>query len=270
MAFTIGEFSRMTGLTIKTLRFYHEKGVLIPTCTDPNSGYRYYTERQLDRARVVVQLRALEFSLEQIGEILAKCDDESDLLAQLERQKAAIVAKTQQYREIAKSLDRIIRTEREARMASQQSSFGVEEKSLEPMLVAGVRMKGKYSDCGKGFAKIGRSFGRHIAGKPLMLHYDSEYKESDADFEACMPVGKAKEVDGISVRQIPGGRCISLMHKGPYDSLGRSYAKITSYIKERKFEILMPTREVYIKGPGMIFRGNPKNYLTEIQMLVKG
>src|SRR5579871_4864411 len=216
----------MTGLTIKTLRFYHEKGVLIPTYTDPDSGYRYYTERQLDRARVVVQLRALEFSLEQIGEILANCDDESDILVQLEQQKAAIATKARQYRNIVNSLDRIIHTEREARMASQQSSFEVEEKSLEPMLIAGVRMKGKYSDCGKGFAKIGRSFGRHIAGKPLLLHYDSEYKEDDADFEACMPVKKEKKVDGVSVRQIPGGRCVSLMHKGPYDSLGRSYAKI--------------------------------------------
>ncbi len=267
--FTIGEFSRMTGLTIKTLRFYHERGVLIPTCTDPHSGYRYYTERQLDRARVIVQLRALEFSLEQIGEILANCDDESDILAQLEQKKAAIAAKARQYRDIVNSLDRIIHTEREARMASQQSSFEVEEKTLEPMLIAGVRMKGKYSDCGKGFAKIGRSFGRYIAGKPLLLHFDSEYKENDADFEACMPVKKAMEAEGVSIRQLPGGRCVSLMHKGPYDSLGRSYAKITSYLKEKKYEVLMPTREVYIKGPGMIFRGNPKNYLTEIQMLVK-
>jgi DNA-binding transcriptional MerR regulator len=270
MAFTIGEFSRMTGLTIKTLRFYHEQGVLVPACTDPDTGYRYYTERQLDRARVVVQLRALEFSLEQIGEILANCDDESDILIQLEQQKAAIATKARQYRNIVNSLDRIIHTENEARMASQQSSFEVEEKTLAPMLVAGVRMKGKYSDCSGGFAKIGRSFDRHIAGKPLMLHYDCEYKENDADFEACMPVRKAKEVEGVSVRQLPGGRCVTLMHKGPYDSLGRSYAKITTYIKEKKYEVLMPTREVYIKGPGMIFRGNPKNYLTEIQMLVKG
>lgn len=267
--FTIGEFSRATGLTIKTLRFYHEKGILVPACTDPQSGYRYYGERQLDRARVIVQLRALEFSLEQIGEILANCDDESDILEQLERQKTALVAKARQYRDIVNSLDRIIHTEMEARMAARQTSFEVEEKTLDPILIAGVRMKGKYSDCGKGFAKIGRSFGRHIAGKPLMLHFDCEFKENDADFEACMPVRKAKEVDGVSVRQIPGGRCVSLTHKGPYDSLGRSYAKITSYIKEKKYEVLMPTREVYIKGPGMIFRGNPKNYLTEIQMLVK-
>ena len=68
---------------------------------------------------------------------------------------------------------------------------------------------------------------------------------------------------------VPGGRCVTLLHKGPYDELGRSYAKIMTFIKDKGYEIVMPTREVYVKGPGMIFKGNPKNYLTEIQILVK-
>ena len=155
-------------------------------------------------------------------------------------------------------------------MATQNASFNVEEKSLWPMLIAGVRMKARYQDCGQGFSKIGKTFWRHIAGPAFLLHYDCEYKEADADFEACMSIKKGKEVAGVSVRDLPGGRCVSLMHKGPYEELSRSYAKIIAYVKAKGYEIVMPTREVYIKGPGMIFRGNPKKYLTEIQMLVKG
>ena len=102
-----------------------------------------------------------------------------------------------------------------------------------------------------------------------MLHYDSEYREDDADFEACMPIRKGKAADGISVRELPGGRCVALVHKGPYEQLGRSYAKILGYIKDKGYEVAMPTREVYLKGPGMIFKGNPRNYLTEIQILVR-
>ena len=115
----------------------------------------------------------------------------------------------------------------------------------------------------------GKALGRYICGKCFLLHYDSEYKEDDADFEACMPVRKAKPVEGIDVRELPGGRCVALLHKGPYNELGRSYAKILAFVKEKGYEVLLPTREVYLKGPGMIFKGNPKNYLTEIQMLVK-
>lgn len=151
----------------------------------------------------------------------------------------------------------------------KNEEFQVEEKELAPLLIAGVRMKGKYSDCSQGFAQIGKQFGRHICGKPFLLHFDSEYKEHDADFEVCMPIRKGESREGVSVRELPGGRCVALIHKGPYDDLARSYATIREYVNEKHYEIELPTREVYLKGPGMILRGNPKKYLTEIQMLVK-
>jgi len=267
--FSIGEFSKITGLTIKTLRFYHEKGILVPAWIDEQTGYRHYGNQQIEKARVVTQLRDLEFSLEQIHDMLADYADEDRILDYLEQHKTLIEAKIRQYRTIVGSLGKIIIHEREAQMAMQNPIFKVEEKTLGPMLIAGVRMKGRYSECGKGFAKVGRTFGRHIAGKPMLLHYDSEYREEDAEFEACMPIRKGKKADGISTRELPGGPCVSLLHKGPYEQLGRSYAAILQYIKEKGYEIVMPTREVYLKGPGMIFKGNPKNYLTEIQILVK-
>ena len=154
-------------------------------------------------------------------------------------------------------------------MVRHNASFEVQEKSVEPLLVAGIRMKGRYSECGQVFGRLFRAIGWGVAGKPMLLHYDTEYKEEDADFEPCVPLRKPKKLDGAAVRQIPGGRCVSLVHKGPYDQLGPSYERILTYIKEKGYEIEGPTREVYIKGPGMIFRGNPKKYLTEIQMLVK-
>jgi len=76
-------------------------------------------------------------------------------------------------------------------------------------------------------------------------------------------------VDGVTVRTLPGGRGLALMHRGPYDQLGRSYAKILQQANERKPALALPTREVYVKGPGLIFKGNPKNYLTEIQLPFK-
>ena len=54
------------------------------------------------------------------------------------------------------------------------------------------------------------------------------------------------------------------MHHGPYDTLHQSYALIMKYVKDKGYEIDLPTREIYVKGPGMIFRGNPKRYVTEI------
>jgi effector-binding domain-containing protein len=127
-------------------------------------------------------------------------------------------------------------------------------------------MKGKYSDCGAIFSRLGKAMGRHICGKPLCLYYDGEYREGDADFEPCFPIRKEVTADGISIRTLPAGRYLTLLHRGPYDQLGRSYARILQQADERKQKTSLPTREVYVKGPGMIFKGNPRNYLTEIQL----
>jgi DNA-binding transcriptional MerR regulator/effector-binding domain-containing protein len=268
--FTIGEFSKVTGMTVKTLRFYHEAGLLVPTMVDEQTGYRYYDDAKIETARVIAYLRDLEFPVEEIKDLLRHAEDEGRVLDALERQKAALSDRIRRLRRAVRSLDQFISDERQVKLAmTDASSFKPEEKTVPPMLIAAVRMRGCYSECGKGFSKIGRSMGRYIAGNCFLLHYDTEYKEDDADFEACFPVRQAKQVDGINVRELPGCRCVSLLHKGPYNQIGPSYAKVLKDVKDKGYRVVMPTREVYLKGPGMIFKGNPKNYLTEIQIPIE-
>jgi DNA-binding transcriptional MerR regulator len=270
MMYSIGEFSRISGLSIKALRLYHEKGILIPRKIDENSGYRYYDYRNVERARIIRHLRDMEFSLSDIAEILEGVEDEADVVEFFEKKRQEILSKIRKQKEIVKSLDLIINKEKEAIMALKNTEFEIEEKELDTLLIAGIRFKGKYSDCGVAFGKIAKAMGRNISGKPFNLYYDSEYKEEDADIESCFPVRKGKDVSEITVRELPGGRCVSLIHKGPYETLGRSYEKIMSYIKEKGYTPKLPVREVYLKGPGMIFKGKPENYLTEIQILIEG
>jgi DNA-binding transcriptional MerR regulator len=266
---SIGEFSRVTGLTIKTIRLYDEKGLLPPASVRDESGYRYYDAASVERARVIKQLRDLEFSLTEISQILEAGSDEADIVSYLERHEQVIAEKLEKYAQVHRALKTVIQTEREAAMATKQS-FEVEEKTLPTMLVAGIRARGVYGDSGARFGELGRAVGRHIAGKALGLYYDTEYKEADADFESCFPVRKEVEAEGVVVHTIEGGRSVTLVHRGPYAELGRSYQRVFEYIREKKLSPKVPSREVYLKGPGMIFKGNPKKYLTEIQVLVEG
>lgn len=270
LSYSIGEFSQITGLSVKTLRFYHEKGILVPSSVDEATGYRFYDAGKIEKARMIMRLRAMEFAIEDIAAVLGECSDEADILDFLERQKNVLQQRIHEDRDIVRSLHEIIANEKAAKQLLEGSSFAVEEKTLEPMLIAGIRMKGRYSDCGAGFARLGKAVGRHICGKALCLYYDGEYRDGDADFEPCFPIRKEVAAEGVSVRTLPGGRCLALVHRGPYDQLGRSYAKILKQADERKQDVSLPTREVYLKGPGMIFKGNPKNYLTEIQLPVGG
>jgi effector-binding domain-containing protein len=137
------------------------------------------------------------------------------------------------------------------------------------MEIAGLRWKGKYADTGFAFQKLGKLAGRHIAGKAMNLYYDVEYKEGEADIESCFQVRKGTAESGkYSVRALPGGLCVSILHKGPYDQLHCAYAALFEYIQKKGYQSLTPFREIYLKGPGLIFKGNPAHYLTEIQVLV--
>jgi DNA-binding transcriptional MerR regulator len=269
VVYSIGDFSRITALSIKTLRFYHEQGLLLPTHVDPETGYRYYDASKIATARTITQLRGLDLSLEDIREILKSAADDADLRGVMERHKATLETKVRRYREMVRTIDEFLDRDAEARRIMAMKSFEIEEKVVDPIRVAGIRMKGRYAECGRAFARIGKAFAGRVCGKPLLLHYDMEYRDEDADFEPCMPVRSPKPVEGIAVRELPGGRSITLLHQGPYDELGRSYARVLEYVRSRGYQVAVPTREIYHKGPGMIFRGNPKNYLTEIQMLIE-
>ncbi len=269
--YSIGQFSTISGIPVRTLRFYHEVGVLIPAAVDPQSNYRSYDDRNLEKANVIVALRGLEFKLEAIRDILAECGDDNDILGQLERQRKALTDKVRHYQTVLNTVDHLIEHERRAREEDKMntSTASIQERNLDPIVVGGIRMKGFYADCGKGFATLGKRLGRYIAGKPLCLYYDGEYREGDANFEPCMPIRGAVEADGISVRELPAAHCVTLVHRGPYDELKHSYGRLLKYVNEHGYKVSLPTREVYLKGPGMIFRGNPKKYLTEIQLPIE-
>src|ERR1700728_3106600 len=98
--YSIGEFSKVTGLTVKTLRFYHEEGLLVPSFIDPRSGYRHYDPSQIESDRILAYLRSLQFPLSEIKELLRRGGDDDALLDAVERHKAGIEEKIRQLRKV--------------------------------------------------------------------------------------------------------------------------------------------------------------------------
>ncbi len=266
--FGIGEFSKMTGLSINTLRFYHQKGLLVPVQVDAQSSYRFYDAGSLTRARTIARLKEMMVPLETISEILDSYEQESTVLEFLNQHRKEIAARIAAMQGIVSTLDQVIKQEEKVQAMLDSNSFEVEHKHMETLLIASIRWQGKYSDCGPALQKLYSELGRYICGKPMDLYYDEEYKEDGADIETAVPVRKGRQVPGINIRELPGGEAISLIHKGPYDSIGRAYEKLTQYTKEQELNYAAPVRQIYLKGPGLIFK-NPKNYLTEVVYLLK-
>jgi effector-binding domain-containing protein len=269
--FTIGEFSKITGLTIKALRLYHEKGIIEPHAVDPRTGYRYYDHQDAEKARVLRLLKGMMLGLDEIAEILNACGDDADTVEILRRHRARLESRLDDLRIAKRRVDSILISEQEAITMTKSTDNEIVEKHIPDIRIAGIRWKGRYGDTGQYLGRLGRAVGRHIAGKPFNLYYDEEYKEEDADVESCFPVREGREIkapNDVSIRLLRGRRVVSLVHKGPYDQLGRSYERIAAYLKEKSYKVIGPPREIYVKGPGFIFKGNPKNYLTEIQFPV--
>ena len=92
----------LTHLSVRTLRRYHESGLLEPATVDPSTGYRYYTSAQIPSAQVIHRLRELDVPLAEVGEILATEDPQTRaelitghlqrLEAQLDRTHAAVAS----------------------------------------------------------------------------------------------------------------------------------------------------------------------------------
>ena len=259
----------MTRLSVKTLRHYHEIGLLVPDYIDEDNGYRYYNERSAEKAQVIVLMRDMGFPLKELKEILEKYDDDAHILEYLEKRREDIQARLDRIQEIQASLDLVIEGARRNEMNKADLSFEVKEKELEEIRYAGHRLKGEYHEIGAAFKKVARKAGMSIVGSAIGLFYDGEYKEKDADFEGGFGVKKEIEGEGINCRILPGGRAVTVLYQGPYTEIGSGYEKAFQYLEEKGYEMSLPTREVYLKGPGMIFKGNPKKYLTEIQIPLK-
>ena len=86
----IGDFSRLSRMSVRMLRHYDELGLLTPLHTDPASGYRYYSPAQLSRANRICAFRDMGFGLQSIGLLLQQGDDKDAIRAQLYAQRAAL------------------------------------------------------------------------------------------------------------------------------------------------------------------------------------
>ncbi|MDO4996507.1 MAG: MerR family transcriptional regulator [Bacilli bacterium] len=74
--YRIGEFAELTNLSVRTLRFYNEEGLLIPEEVDTFSNYRYYSDRNLEEANMINNLKLAGFSLDEIKESMGNLTDE--------------------------------------------------------------------------------------------------------------------------------------------------------------------------------------------------
>jgi DNA-binding transcriptional MerR regulator/effector-binding domain-containing protein len=272
MEYSIGAFSRITRLSVKTIRYYQEEDILLPSHTDPDTGYRYYDAASTERAKAIRKLRDLEFSIAEIRELLSAGGGEDNIADALARKADQIGKTIERYRRAHKEMAAFVRFEKEIEMKSKGMGDAIAERTFDSALIAGLRVKGRYAEMGKHIGLLVRRYGRWASGGPFALYYDAEYREEEADFEVCVPLrspptgGAAQLNDGWSVRELPARRGLVCLHRGPYETLGTTYKRLFDHAGAARLATGLPIEEVYLRGPGMLIPRNPRSYLTEIRL----
>lgn len=260
--YKIGEFSKLTQISTKTLRYYDEEDMLIPSYRDSNNGYRYYDDEDYKKALLILKLRNLEFSILEIKDILSICKEKEDIFYIFEEKSAVI---RNQINELEMTLNKLNNYKIIEIQEDKMSEYKIEVKTMPAITVAVLRFKGKYSDVGQYFSEIYKVVKNNSNGYPFCIYYDNEYKES-ADIEVCVPIKKMIKSDKIIIKEIPSVDAITTIHNGNYNEINKAYKEIFNYKNPNDINCSIHHREIYIKGPGRIFRGNPNKYITEIVM----
>jgi DNA-binding transcriptional MerR regulator len=242
---TIGEFATLSHLSVRTLRRYHEAGLLEPAEVDPFTSYRYYTADQIAQAQVIRRLRDLDVPLAEIKAILATDDPlqraelVSDHLRRLEteldRTRAAVISLRQLLRPETAALDVELRSVPVRTVCAITSHVGRDE--VHPW----------YDDA---MAELRAAFPAAMVTGPAGGRYANElFTENAGTMTVFLPVREPRASGRISVTELPAAELAVTVHAGPHDDIDVTYGRLGAWVAEHALAVNGPVHETYLTGP---------------------
>jgi effector-binding domain-containing protein len=269
--FKIGDFSKLSRVSVKTLRYYDEIGLLRPVRVDELTGYRYYSADQLLRLNYIIALKSMGLSLEEIATMTNGELNLSQMKDIFILKKGELRQRAQEEQNRLEQVEKLLKQiEKEGAMPDYQ----VTVKRVEPMLVASVRdLLPTYGDVGRLYGEIFKYLGEKWVFKPagpaMLILHDGEFKESNVDVEAAVPISKKiSGSDRVKVYDLPAVEQIaSVVYKGAYEDISEAYVALMTWIENNGYQIDGPNREIYLTDPNKV--KNPGENVTEVQFPVK-
>ncbi len=276
----IGEFSRISQVTVKALHHYEDLGLLHPAHIDPFTGYRYYTVEQLPRIHRIMALKELGLSLEQIGLMLDEDVSTEQIRGMLRLKQAEI------HQHVHEAQKRLAMVEFRLRMIDAEDNFpelDVVMKRLEPMRVLSLLIKradlavvGNEIQCAIAEGKI-----KHIGGGSGMVvmrgnEIEDEIKPLDAHLEVLLAVEddhpgnvKLESMGGMVLRDEPGIETAAtlLLHGREYDERYEKVALLQRWAVEHGYKLCRMLRVVLHRGPFQTL--DTSEWVSEIQLAVE-
>lgn len=265
--FRIGEFSKMSKTTVKTLRYYDEVNLLTPQYTDPFTNHRFYTTNQLTKLHQIQALRQTGLSIDEIKMILSGCD----IISVLQKRRTELLS------QLADTQDQLLRIEfiLQGKEDENFMSYTATIKNLPECIVYSKKMTlpnyDAYFDVIPAIRKKVAEKYPHlkctVPGYCFTIYLDGEYREQDINIEFCEAVNEMKEdFEDIHFKKMPSIPALSVIHKGAYANLSNAYAYAFKWIEDNGYSAVDSPRESYIDG--IWNKDSVDDWLTELQIPV--
>lgn len=147
--------------------------------------------------------------------------------------------------------------------------YQIEIRDIEPIRIAFMRYKGIATGANKVFPNVFKSIQGKANGAPFICYYVMDSETRMGEMDLCVPTAQTPSENGIEVKEMPRIKAVSVTHVGSYETMYKAYGEIDKYAKKHNLQLQPPFREVFIKGPGMLIKGNPDKYITEILFPIK-
>lgn len=242
---SIGDFSRMTYLSVKALRRYHDMGLLEPATVDPFSGYRYYEAAQVPIGQAIRRFRDLEMPLEQLKGVLQAPDAATRnrlIIAHLEQMEAAL-QKTQQTVASLRAL-----------LEQPYAPISVAYRYVEGTAAIAITETVQRSEIASWWAAAFDELHRALASSSVVRAgsdaalFSSEFFEDElGEVVAYVPVVGTPTLAGrAQLTDIPGAELAVAVHSGPISDLDQTYGALGTFVAEREIGVQGPIREHYV------------------------
>ena len=261
--YKIGMFAQMNHITIKTLRFYEEQGLLLPAYVDGENGYRYYTMNQMADIQRITALKQAGFTLDDIKLI----NQGADTAYLLSSKKAALLKK------IAELTSQIAVIDGYLSGPAGTLDAPVLIRTIPAVTVASMKKRiDSYDELSSLMPEMGAEMERLGCRCALpeycFTHYlEPGFRDEHILIETCEAVTEKKEDSAlVKFRELPEITAACIFHKGSYSNFSESYAAILRFIEENGYKICGNIRENYIDG--IWNKDREEDWLSEIQIPV--
>lgn len=237
----IGEFSKMTHLSVKALRHYHDVGLLEPALIDPATGYRRYAASQVGTAQAIRRFRDLDMPIDEVRKVLHAPDlaaRNRAILVHLERMHAQL----EQTQATVESLHALLADD-------PLPHAHVEIRRIPATRVVVAREIVVFDDCDAWLEStlvdlhaVAAAAGLTVDGPDGALYADEFFESGAGEVTAFVPVTG----DAAEVVDLPATTVAVLLHEGTFADLDRAYGALGVVVAERGIGGPGPIREHYL------------------------